>query len=76
MHTTEIYFERTKSEPGFHNRKCGIEIELAKGESAKDALSKAELFVATVLNESPSPQQMGLALEIVKRGKEYDELPF
>jgi hypothetical protein len=76
MRASKIYFERTKSEPGFHNRRCGIEVELAKGESAKDALRKAEIFVATALNESPSPQQMGLALEIVQQGKEYADLPF
>lgn len=76
MKCTRIYFERTKSEPGFCNRKAGIEIELAENDKASDVLKKAECFVAYALNESPSPQQISVALEIMERGKNIDDLPF
>jgi hypothetical protein len=76
MRATRVYFERTKSEPGYCNRKAGIEIEISGTERAADALRNAEIFVAHALNESPSPQQMAVALEFVNRGKEIAELPF
>jgi hypothetical protein len=76
MRATRVYFERTKSLPGFCNRKCGIELEVGEGEKASDVLRKAEIFVANALNESPTPEQMGIALEIVKLGTSVDELPF
>lgn len=76
MKATKIYFERTKSLPGFCNRKVGIEIVLEKGDKANDAMKKAELFVAGQLGESPTEQQMAVAFEIVKRGEEQNDLPF
>jgi len=76
MRATRVYFERTKSLPGYNNVKAGIEVTLEKGEKAMAALQKAEIFVANALNESPTPQQMGIALEIVKHKEQLDELPF
>ncbi len=76
MKATKVYFERTKSEPGFHNRRVGIELQVEGDEKAVDVLRKAELFVAYGLNECPSPQQMEIALNTVERGKEIDDLPF
>jgi hypothetical protein len=74
MRPTKVFFERTKSLPGYNNRKAGIEIELEKGDSAKEALIRAEKFVSEALNEAPTPQQMEIALEIVNRGKSLEEL--
>jgi hypothetical protein len=76
MRATKVHFERTKSLPGYNNVKVGIEIELSKGEKAIDALKKAEVFVAKGLNESPTPQQMEVALEFVQHQQTLDELPF
>jgi hypothetical protein len=76
MRATKIYFERTKSLPGFCNRKVGIEVQLEKGEKANDAMKKAELFVAGQLGESLSPQQKAMAFEVVKSAEEEKDLPF
>lgn len=78
MRVSELYFERTKSEPGYNNRKCGIKIILNENEIASDALRCAELFVATALNESlPDSQQMECALKSCKKRKTPQSgLPF
>ncbi len=62
MKATKIYFERTKTYSGFNNRKVGIELQIGKGETAKDAMDKAEIFVANQLGESITPQQISSAL--------------
>jgi len=76
MKAEKIYFERTKSLPGYNNTKVGIQIQVEDGEKAIDVFKKAELFVAHALNESPSPQQMEMAFNIVSHKKEIEELPF
>lgn len=76
MKTEKIYFERTKSLPGYNNIKVGIQLSVDENEKAVDVLRKAEIFVDHALNESPSPQQMELAINMVNHKKEIDELPF
>ena len=76
MKAERIYFERTKSLPGYNNVKVGIQIMIHDNEKASDVLRKAEVFVANALNESPTPQQMEVALNMVSHKKEIDELPF
>jgi hypothetical protein len=76
MIAKEIYFERTKSLPGYNNIKVGIKILVEKDEKAFEVFKKAELFVANALNESPTPQQMEMALSMVQNKKDLDDLPF
>jgi hypothetical protein len=51
MRPTKVFFERTKSLPGYNNRKAGIEIELEKGDSVKEALIRAEKYMRRKLVE-------------------------
>jgi hypothetical protein len=78
MRISELYFERTKSEPGYNNRKCGIKIVIEKTDKVNEALKKAEEFVAFALNEVlPDGQQMECALKSCKKRKSpEDNLPF
>jgi hypothetical protein len=78
MRLSKLYFERTKSEPGYHNRKCGVELELKDGDDAMEALNKAEKFVALGLNEAlPDGQQLECVLKSCKKRKvPKSDLPF
>jgi len=76
MKAKSITVERTKSLPGFHNKKVGITIELEDGDVAEDAVKKAKIFVASELGEVPTSEQLEMAKEIVDNGKLLDDLPF
>lgn len=76
MKCTRIYLERTKSLPGYNNKKVGIELELSEVEKAIDVLKHAEIFVANALNESPSPEQMQIAFKMTEFQKSLEDLPF
>ena len=76
MKVKYVSFERTKSLPGFNNKKVGIQIELEEGDTADRAIKTAKIFVAKELGEAPSGEQMKMALEIVEQGKEFNDLPF
>lgn len=71
MKAQDIYFERTKSLPGYNNIKVGIQIQIQDGDRVMDVLRKAELFVAKALNDSPTQQQMQESFQ-----NEIDNLPF
>lgn len=81
MKITRIYFERTKSLPGFHNKKIGIEIQLEKGDRADEALKEAENFVGTHLGDSISaqpdqPEETTRIEQIEGEVEDGNDLPF
>ena len=75
MKATKIYFERTKSFPGFNNQKIGIEIHLEKGDKADDVMKKASAFISKQFGECPTQEQVDNALLIIEKSQDGD-LPF
>lgn len=54
MRTTTIKWQETRSEPGYNNKTCGIEIALADGDFETTVLERAKRFVHNALT-SRSP---------------------
>ena len=76
MKATSIRYGRVKSYPGFCNEHIEIELELAEGERAEDALEKARIFVRKAFGELPGEDALRSAqLTIADRGA-ADDLPF
>ena len=77
MKAERIYFERTKSLPGYNNVKVGIQIQIEENEKASDVLRKAETFVANALEERPNADKIDEVLHLLGgMNKKADDLPF
>lgn len=67
MKCTKIYYEELRTVGSFNNKKIGIELELADGEKAEDAIRKAKLFVqAQLADGSLSPQLIESVVRNIK----------
>lgn len=64
MKATGIYYEELRSTTNYSNKKVGIHLEIEEGETAKEALAKAKIFVQAALS---SPEISGDLLENVVR---------
>ena len=72
MKATKIYYKKLFSLGNYQNEEIGIEIEIEKGEKAKDVLKKAKLFVESLNPQAENEREYNEAVEILKNKEIYN----
>ena len=69
MKATKIYYEKLFNLGNYQNEKIGIEIEIEKGEKAKDVLEKAKQFVNDLNPNELEFKEYSKSIDIISNKK-------